>query len=316
MSEKLKVYFLGAGMISVPVLDEVYKSDQIEVVGIGTQPDRLAGRKKQLVPTPVGAWAAENGVEIDKPESVNDSEYLDKLRALDPDFILVISFGQLLKTEIINLPKIKCVNIHASLLPELRGASPIMAALLNQCEKTGVTFMEIDEGLDTGPAYKMFEHVISDTERCDELEMNLGKIGAENVVETLQKIASGELLAVAQDDSKSTYAGKVRKNDGVIDWSVSAKELIAKIRAYYPWPGATFRYERKKGAVVIRITEAEIVDMTGRPGEVLVAGKKEWVIACGESAIRLNKIVPQGKKEMGGADFLRGCQIPEGTILT
>ena len=316
MSERLKVYFLGAGMISVPVLQTVFDSDAIDLVGIGTQPDRLAGRKKQLVPTPVGAWAAENGVEIDKPESVNSQEYLDKLRALDLDFILVISFGQLLKIDILNLPKVACVNIHASLLPELRGASPIIASLLNQCKKTGVAFMEMDKGLDTGPVYQMFEHTISATERCDELEENLGQLGAQNVVAVLEGIAKKEIVAVAQDDSRSTYTGKIKKSDGVIDWSVTAAQLIAKIRAYFPWPGATFRYEKKKGTVVIRITEAEIVDMSGEPGEVLVADKNEWIIACGDAAVKINKIVPQGKSEMGGADFLRGCQIPQGTILT
>lgn len=316
MSDLLKVYFLGAGMISVPVLQAVFDSEKIELVGIGTQPDRLAGRKKTLVPTPVGAWAAENNIEIDKPESVNDLDYLDKITALAPDFILVISFGQLLKKAILNLPKISCVNIHASLLPELRGASPIIASLFNQCAKTGVAFMEMDKGLDTGPVYKMFEHSISDTERCDELELSLGKLGAVNVVDTLEKIATGELQAETQDDSKSTYTGKVKKSDGVINWSTSAQELIAKVRAYYPWPGATFRYERKKGPVVIRITEAELCDMNGSPGEVLVADKNDWIIACGSGAVKLNKIVPQGKSEMNGADFLRGCQIAQGTILT
>jgi len=315
MGDALKVYFLGAGVISVPVLQAVYDSDKIDLVGIGTQPDRLAGRKKVLLPTPVGAWAQENEIEIDKPESVNSREYLDKLKALDPDFILVISFGQLLKEEILNLPKVSCVNIHASLLPKLRGASPIIASLLNGCEKTGVAFMKMDKGLDTGPVYKMFEHVISDTERCDELELNLGNLSAGHVVDTLEKIADKELEPIAQDDSQSTYTGKVKKSDGVIVWSKSAASIISKVRAYYPWPGATFRYERKKGPVVIRITEAEIVDIQGQPGEVLVADKNEWIIACGEKAIKLNKIVPQGKSEMGGADFLRGCQIPVGTVI-
>lgn len=315
MKKSLKVYFLGAGMISVPVLQTVFDSDEIELVGIGTQPDRLAGRKKELVPTPVGKWAIEKGVEIDKPESVNSQEFLEKLHKLKPDFILVISFGQLLKEEILNLPQISCVNIHASLLPQFRGASPIIAALLNQCKKTGISFMKMDKGLDTGPVYKMFEHTISSTERCDELEMNLGQLGANNVVSVLKGIANGEIKETPQDDSKSTYTGKVRKSDGVIDWSISAPELVAKVKAYYPWPGATFRYEKKKGTVVIRITEAETVDMNGRPGEILVADKKDWIIACGELAIRINKIVPQGKSEMSGADFLRGCQIPTGTIL-
>ena len=315
MSEKLKVYFLGAGDIAVPVLERIYGSDRIELVGIGTQPDRPAGRKKQLVPTPVGAWCAENGAECDKPVSVNDPEYLAHLKELAPDFILVVSFGQLLREEIIALPKISCVNIHASLLPQFRGASPIMAALLNRCEKTGVTFMQIDKGLDTGPVYTMFEHLISDTEKCDELERNLGELGAEHCVDVLYRIASGELKEVPQDDEKSSYTGKVKKSDGVIDWSLPAEDIIARVRAYYPWPGATFKIEKKKGPVVIRITDAELVDASGRPGEVLTADKKEWIISCGEKAVRINKLVPQGKKEMSGAEFLRGAQIPVGTVL-
>ena len=312
----LKVYFLGAGVISVPVLQAICNSNHIDLVGVGTQPDRLAGRKKELVPTPLGIWASENGIDIDKPESVNAPDYIDKLKQLQPDFILVISFGQLLKVEILNLPEVACVNIHASLLPKFRGASPIIASLLNSCEKTGVTFMKMDKGLDTGPVYKMFEHKISNTERCDELEMNLGDLSANNVVCTLEEIANGELIDVVQDDSQSTYTCKVTKKDGTIDWTTSANSVLAKIRAYYPWPCASFRYERKKGVVVIKVTEAVSVEMQGKPGEVLVANKTEFIIACGNGAIKLNKIVPQGKKEMSGADFLRGCQIQEGTILT
>ena len=175
--------------------------------------------------------------------------------------------------------------------------------------------MQMDRGLDTGPQYCMYEHVITEAERADELEMNLGKLGANNVIDALSKIADGTFHPIPQDDEASTYTGKIKKSDGKVDWCRPAQEVIAKMRAFHPWPGISFTVARPKGELTVRIEDAEIVDRPGAPGEVLVADKKEWIVACGSQALRLTQVVPQGKKVMGGADFLRGCQIEAGTIL-
>ena len=223
------------------------------MVGIGTQPDRLAGRKKTLVSTPVGAWCAENNVDVDKPESVNEPDYLAKLKDLDPDFILVISFGQLLKKEILELPRVSCVNIHASLLPELRGASPIIAALLNQCQKTGIAFMQMDKGLDTGPVYKMFEHVIAPNERCDDLEAlavvplqrarpTLRAVLAPTVGEAAADTDAAVALAAIAAETKAHAASDQGKTTAAIDRArvVHASDAALPVRPQYPVPSGYF----------------------------------------------------------------------------
>ena len=307
MNSKPKIYFLGSGDIAVAPLAKLYASDKIELVGIGTQQDRPAGSKKQLTPTPVGAWAAENSIEIDKPSSVNNEEFLSKLTDLAPDIIFVASFGQLLKPEILELPTVACVNLHASLLPLYRGASPIAACLLNGDEVTGVTFMKMDEGLDTGPEYCRLELETANM-KADELEIALAEMSSRHIECLILKIASGKLCEVWQDDSRATYAGKIKKADGIIDWNESAEKIICKIRAYYPWPGASFTYQTPKRPMKITVTDAELADVPSDlpPGETITADKTGWIIATSKGALSITKLKPEGKGEMTAAEFVRG----------
>ncbi len=313
--EKVRVYFLGAGAIAVPVLAALTVSPEIELVGAGTQVDRPAGRNRKLTPTPVGEWAASHNFPVDKIVSVNDGGFIDRLRKLRAQVILVISFGQLLKKEILHLEGAVCVNIHASLLPLFRGASPINAAILQRCNATGITFMKMAEGLDTGDVFCSYECALNGAEDAESLELALGSLAAEKTPEVLRCIIHEGLGATPQDESAATLTRKIRKEHGLIDWRKTAVEIEAMIRAYHSWPGASFSLEKAGKNLRLRVTAAGIVVMSGRPGEVLRADKKQWIIACGDGALELIRVLPEGKKEMGGADFLRGCQLAVGTVL-
>ncbi len=306
---------MGAGKIAVPILKELINSEKIELVGIGTQLDRPAGRKKQMLSTPIGQFCEERNIKVDKIESANNAEFIDYLKQLNPDIILVVSFGQLLKEEILNLPKTSCVNVHASLLPLYRGASPIVACIANGDKKTGVTFMQMEKGLDTGGIYKTLEYPLSNSEYANDLEIKLGELAANHAEEILIKIESKNLLPIKQDDNIATKVGKIYKKDGIINWNESAEVITRKIRAYYPWPGISFVLKGKKRSPKITITNAEAIENNGLAGEVLKADKENWIIACENNALHIKRIIPSGKKEMTSDEFLRGFNLDIGTII-
>lgn len=315
LKQNIRVYFLGSGKIGIPVLEVLVKSSDIDLVGVGSQVDRPAGRKRHLHPTPVGEWAAENKIDVDKIPNVNCDEFLDKLRTLEPDFIFVASFGQLLKQQLLELPRKCCLNLHASLLPAYRGASPLAAAILNGDEYSGVAFMEMEKGLDTGPIYSLYKYKMPDSIKENELEIALGEVGAEHVEDVLHKIMSGEMTATVQNHDLASYAKKIHKKAGHITWHKEARVIERMVRAYYPWPGVFFELYFHRKMYQLKITKASLIDMQGQPGEILVADKKRWVVACGTQALLLEKVIPQGKKEMSGADFIRGHQLKVGMIL-
>lgn len=316
MSKKVKVYFLGSGKIAVPVLNRLVWSDRIELLGIGTQLDRPAGRNKKLHPTPVGEFAHASGLQADKIPSVNVEDYLDYLRWLAPDFIVVVSFGQILKQPLLELPGISCVNVHASLLPRYRGASPIAAAIVNHDVSTGVCFMEMDKGLDTGRVYCTFEYPLSGNERADWLEEALGRLAADKIVGVLEGIVKEKNAPVPQDNELATVTKKIHKGDGIINWNLPAADIESRIRGYYPWPGAAFSLMAHNRRITVRVTSASVhALMSGKPGEVLQADKKGWIVACGMNALELLTVVPQDKKEMRGIDFLNGCHLDKGIIV-
>ena len=316
MTEKAKVYFLGAGMIAVPVLKAALASPHIEIAGTGTQPDKPSGRSRRMTPSPMGLWCEENSIPVEKISSVNSPDFLETLRRKSIDMLLVVSFGQILKQELLSLPRAGCINVHASLLPKYRGASPIASAILNGDAETGVCFMKMDKGLDTGAVYSTFRMPLTGKEDAESLELALGNLAAEHSGTILRDIFNGALTAVPQDTSLASYSGKISKEDGLIDWSRPAQELERKSRAYHPWPGISFPLKTTSRETVVRISSCEMADgFSGSPGETVAADKKEWIIACGTGALRLLKVVPQGKKEMSGAEFIRGCRLEKGFVL-
>lgn len=312
----MKVYFLGSGDIAVPVLAALNEASDVDLAGVGTQLDRPAGRKKLPMPTPVGKWCEDNQVPVEKIANVNEDAILARLEESELDFIVVVSFGQILRQPVLDAPKWACVNLHASLLPKYRGASPIVACLLNGDSKTGIGFMRMEKGLDTGPIYAEYEMELNGDEVADKLEMDLGYLGADHIVDVLKRIRAGELKAEPQAEQGASYAGKIKKSDGDIDWSDTPDVICRKIRAYHPWPGANFAVVTPKRTVKINITSARAVsDATGKPGEILQADKYGWRIACGEGAVDILNVVPAGKKEMSGVEFLRGCPLQVGSVL-
>lgn len=307
---------MGSGEIAVPVLAALSASSKIDLLGICTQPDQPAGRHCMLRETPIAKFAPSTGISPDKPERVDDAGFLTYLASLNPDVILVVSFGQILRKELLELPKYGCVNIHSSLLPSYRGASPISSTILNRDRITGVTFMQMDEGLDTGGIYSSYRYPLTGNEYVGDLEKSLGDFAAEHTVGVLVRIVNGKLKPVTQNPNEVTLTRKIKKQDGAVDWSMAAEDLEAKIRAFTPWPGVFFTACRNNRDIRIKITAARILkEIEGKPGEIIQADTKKWVVACGSGALELIRIVPQGRKEMGSTDFLNGFRLNKGEFI-
>lgn len=307
--DKLRIYFLGSGEIAVPVLEKLTVSERIILAGVGTQKDRPSGRGRKTMPTPVGLFLENKGIKGDKPDSVNSDDFLSHLKNLMPDMIFVASFGQILKEGILGIPRLGCINLHASLLPFHRGASPINAAILNGDVKTGVSFMRMEKGLDTGPVFRMYECEIGAEDNALQLERKLGHLAAEHVEDIILRIADGTLQAVAQEHARATYAGKIKKEDGLVNWNEDSELIERKVRAYFPWPAAYFNLKLQSENKLIKITKALVrPELRGTPGEFLKSSGGDWVIACGKGALSLLRVIPEGKREMSGADFIRGFE--------
>ncbi len=307
---RCKVYFLGSGTIAVPVLEALLHDQRIELVGVGTQPDRPSGRRRELHPTPLGSAADGWGFPAERIASVNTRDFLDRLNGLAPDIVLVVSFGQLLKDELLNLPRCACVNIHGSLLPRYRGASPITAAIANLDAVTGVTFMQMERGLDTGSIYRILEYAMTGTETAASLELRLGELAAQRTAETLLAIAAGKLPPVPQDHSLATTTRKMKKDDGRLVWSYSALALEAMVRAFQPWPGAFFSLERDGNELVVSVLKSRVrYDLAGQPGEMLLSNRHGWVIGTGEGSLEILELVIPGRKPMTAAAFWNGNRM-------
>ncbi len=315
-AKQLRVYFLGSGLIAIPVLGKLLASDFIDLVGCGTQPDRPQGRKRRMTATPVGQFCEENNLAVDKPDSANSPDFLERLRSLQPDLVLVFAFGQILAKQLLNLPPLGCVNIHASLLPKYRGAAPVNAAILAGDKTTGITLMRMTRGLDSGPIFRCFELAMTGKETAPELSDRLANLAADSTEDVLREIADG-LQPVPQNHDEASHAPKITKEDGQINWETSADHVERMVRAYTPWPGAYFFLRASRKTRRITITQASVIDDEANhaPGEIIQADKHAWIVACGTGAIKINKLIPEGKKEMTGTEFIRGCPLHVGISL-
>lgn len=310
MEKKLKVVFMGTPDFAVPSLKALHEAGY-EIPLVITQPDRPAGRGKKITPPPVKVLAENLEIPVYQPERVKGNEELiEKLKEISPDLIVVAAYGKILPDEILNLPKFRCINVHASLLPEYRGASPIQSALLDGKEKTGVTIMLISPELDAGDIISQREVPIEKSDNAQILHDKLAKVGAELLVETIPPYISGELKPVPQDSSKATYCKPITKEMGRIDWNLPAEKIFNMVRAFTPWPSAytTFRGKR------VKITKAEPTPGTGEPGKIIKADR-ELVVATGEGALKIEKLKPEGKKEISGEEFIRGYRIQTGDFF-
>jgi methionyl-tRNA formyltransferase len=292
---------MGSPDFALPTLQAL--NNTYEVVGVVTQPDRPSGRGQKLTPPDVKVLAEKLNLPIIQPKRLKEPEAMAQLAAWSPDVIVVAAFGQILREEVLTLPLHGCINVHASLLPRWRGASPVQAALLHD-DVTGVTIMKMDKGLDTGPILKQRTCPITDEMTAGELFDRLAQIGAELLVETLPAYLRGEIKPVPQDDEQSTYAAMMKKSDGELDFSQTADFLARKVRAYHPWPGAFQFYEGYR----LKIFKAHTlpVDDLVPGGRYAVDGKPAWGTVDG--LLVLDEVQVAGKSRVSGEDFLNGAK--------
>lgn len=307
----MKVIFMGTPDFSVPCLEALIKTE--EVVGVFTQPDKPKGRGYELTPPPVKVCAENNGIPVFQPTSMRNGETLEIINTLNAELIIVVAFGKILPKEVLESVKYGCINIHASLLPKLRGAAPIQWSIINGEKETGVTSMQMNEGLDTGDMLVKKAVSITENMNAGELHDKLSVLGSEVLLETLDKLKKGELKPQKQDDSLSNYASMLSKELCPIDFSDSAKNVHNKIRGLSPWPVATTKLFGK----TLKVHESRLSEKrtNATAGEV-VSTENGIMVACGDGkTITLTEIQLEGKKRMNSLDFLRGHAIEKGTIL-
>lgn len=286
------------------------------MVAVVTQPDRPKGRSLRLQPSPVKVRAVELGLPVWQPERCRAPDFLEHLRAAAPDLIVVAAYGQLLPPALLELPPHGCLNVHASLLPKYRGASPIQAALLNGDPETGVTLMRMDTGLDTGPMVAQERTPIAPGEDAAHLHDRLAELGAALLVRSLPAYLEGRLTPLPQPLEGVSYAGKITKEDGRLDWSLPAGTLDRRLRAFTPWPGVFTHLPDPGKPVLLKIWRAEpVAEATGRPGEILRADRDGIVIACGQGALRVTELQREGGRRLTAGEFLQGHSLPPGLVL-
>src|SRR6184192_1306873 len=309
----MRIVFIGTGEIGVPTLQALLNSEH-EVVGVVTQPDKPVGRaqlveppqiKKALMSGAPDTSQARTGrarpMAVLQPERIKERQAIEEIHALTPDVIVVMAYGQILPGDILEIPKIACLNLHASLLPRWRGAAPIQAVIAAGDRKTGITVMYMDEGLDTGDILLQRTIDVVSAETGGSLHDRLAKVAPEALLESLELLAEEGAPRIPQDNALATYASKLRREDGKIDWTDPAEAIERKIRAFDPWPGAFMEFDGRK----LKVFSAVIVGLCGMPGEILLS-EKELVVAAGEGALSLGEVQPEGKRRMSAAEFLRG----------
>ena len=296
----MRIVFIGTGEIGVPTLRALLDSEH-EVVALVTQPDKRVGREQSIEPPPIKKEIAKTRIPILQPARIKDQQATEEIRDFAPDVIVVVAYGQILPRDVLEIPRFACLNLHASLLPRWRGAAPIQAAIAaGDCE-TGITVMYMDEGLDTGDILLQRSVEILPNDTGGSLHDRLAQIAPEALLESLRLVAAGNAPRIAQDNARATYAPKLKREHGQIDWSESAEAIERKIRAYNPWPGAFMKVDRQN----LKVFSASIVDLTGQSGEVL-RSDKDLIVAAGKGALSLAEVQLEGKRRMTAAEFLRG----------
>jgi len=312
----MRIVFIGTGEIGVPTLRALLDSEH-EVVAVVTQPDKRVGREQRIEPPPikkeitrsrgfqtaVGRTAAGKPplLEVLQPAKIKDPQTIEEIRGFAPDIIVVVAYGQILPRHVLEIPRLACLNLHASLLPRWRGAAPIQATIAAGDYETGITAMYMDEGLDTGDILVQRSVEILPNDTGGSLHDRLAQIAPEALLESLRLVAAGNAPRIAQDNARATYAPKLKREHGQIDWSESAETIERKIRAYNPWPGAFMKVDRQH----LKVFSASVVDLNGQPGEVLCSDK-DLVVAAAKGALSLAEVQLEGKRRMTAAEFLRG----------
>jgi methionyl-tRNA formyltransferase len=297
----LRVVFMGSPEFALPSLERL--AERYSVVGVVTQPDRPAGRGMVLTPPPIKLLTDRLGIPSIQPERLRVPEAWAQLQAWQPDLIVVTAFGQILRQNVLDLPRHGCINVHASLLPRWRGAAPIQAALLNGDAETGVTIMRMDAGVDTGPVLAQRKELIHPEDTTATLGERLARLGADLLVETLPGYLSGEIQPQSQNEGLATRASMLKKEEGQLDFSQKASDLAHKVQAFNPWPGTFFTWQ----GTLIKVHHAHPVPGEGEPGQHQVFSGFPAIV-CGSGWLVLKDVQPAGKKSMPGEVFLRGAR--------
>ena len=309
----MNVIFMGTPEFSVPVLQGLIDSEEHTVTAVVTQPDKARGRSGKLVFTPVKEVAVDNDIPVYTPVKIKDPEFVKTLRQIPCDVIVVVAFGQILSKDILDMPAYGCINVHASLLPRWRGAAPMQWAILEGDEKTGVTTMQMAEGLDTGDMLLKAETPIEADDTAETLHDRMSVMGKELLLKTLDSLGKGELTPVPQKDEESCYAKMLTKDLGKISMNWNAKKLERYIRGLNSWPSA---YTTWKGKT-LKLWRAKVIsgNTEEAPGTIVEVGKKSFTIQTGDGKLEILEVQLEGKKRMDAESFLRGVSVEKGDVL-
>lgn len=309
----MNVIFMGTPEFSVPVLQGLIDSEEHTVTAVVTQPDKARGRSGKLVFTPVKEVAVDNDIPVYTPVKVKDPEFVKTLRQIPCDVIVVVAFGQILSKDILDMPAYGCINVHASLLPRWRGAAPMQWAILEGDEKTGVTTMQMAEGLDTGDMLLKAETPIEEDDTAETLHDRMSVMGKELLLKTLDSLGKGELTPVPQKDEESCYAKMLTKDLGKISMNWNAKKLERYIRGLNSWPSA---YTTWKGKT-LKLWRAKVIsgNTEEAPGTIVEVGKNSFTIQTGDGKLEILEVQLEGKKRMDAGSFLRGVSVEKGDVL-
>ena len=316
----MRILFIGTGEIGLPTLRMLHDRRDHELVGVVTQPDKPVGRDQKITPPPIKKALCHQSSHLDvayatskcelpilQPVRMKAGETIEEIRALEPDVIVVMAYGQILPRDVLQIPKVACLNLHASLLPRWRGAAPIQAAIAAGDRETGITIMYMNEGLDTGDILLQRKIEIAPDETGGSLHDKLAQIAPEALAEAILLLDQGKSPRLPQENQLATYAPKLRREHGRIDWSEPAEVIERKIRAFDPWPGASMAIDHRN----LKIFGATIVAGSRKPGEIS-RNENELIVAAGEGALSLGEVQLEGKRRMSAAEFLRGhSRIPQ-----
>ena len=311
----LNIIFMGTAELSCASLAALLADARVRVTAVVTQPDKPKGRDLELQPSAVKVLALKSNLPVFQPARARDELFLAELRPLNPDLIVVAAYGQILPQTLLELPRYGCLNVHTSLLPKYRGAAPIQWAIANGDAETGVTIMKMDAGLDTGDILSQRRTPVAPEDNAATLHDRLARMGAELLVETIPAYVRGQIQPQPQPREGSTYAPKIKKEDGHIDWGQPANLIWHRFRAFTPWPGAFTHWNAGAKPLLLKIGRAEVAERTGPAGEILQADKEGIIVACGQNALRITELQREGGRFLNARDFLAGNPLRPGEKL-
>lgn len=313
---RLRMVFMGSADLAQASLTALHAADFVDLLAVVTQPDKPKGRDLKLSPTPVGQLADRLGLPTHKPARARDPNFIELIRSLHPDLMVVVAYGQILPQALLDVPRLGCLNVHTSILPKYRGAAPIQWAIVEGEKETGVSIMKMDAGLDTGPVVAEARTAITDDDDSQKLHDRLATMGADILVHTIPDFASGRIEPKPQPGEGASYARKITKQDGLIDWSRPARAIFNQIRGFNPWPGAFTHLTVGEKKRLLKIWRAELVDHTGKTaGEAFDSTTDNLVIACGCGALKIHELQLEGTRRMDIRDFQSGHALAPGTRL-